>query len=136
MVISNTKTVSHRAIPGWLPARDYRAAMSPRTKAADLDAVSQYLQNQYGYDPGAYGSNHANNYQNKNIKALLRLDWNINDKHKLTLRYNQMTGTNDQGPIITSGPNPRSAANRISSESIAFENANYSLRNTVPSQQS
>lgn len=44
-----------------------------------------------------------------------------------------MTGTNDQGTNNNSGPNPRSSANRISSESIAFENANYSFKNTVRS---
>lgn len=44
-----------------------------RVKAEDLDAVSSYLKSQYGYDPGAY-ENYANNYTNKNIKALLRLE--------------------------------------------------------------
>ena len=117
----------------WLASRPGLSGPNvTRVKAADLDAVSNYLKSQYGYDPGAY-ENYANNYTNKNIKALLRLDWNINDKHKLTLRYNQMTGTNDQGTNNNSGPNPRSAANRISSESISFENANYSFKNTVRS---
>ncbi|WP_118950832.1 TonB-dependent receptor [Taibaiella helva] len=101
-----------------------------RVSAADLDAVSSYLKSNYGYDPGAY-EGYANNYTNKNTKALLRLDWNINDKHKLSIRYNQMNGTNDQGTNNNSGPNPRSSANRISSESISFENANYSFKNTV-----
>ncbi len=117
----------------WLAARPGLSGGNvARTTAADLDAVSSYLKSQYGYDPGAY-ENYANNYQIKNIKALVRLDWNISDKHKLTLRYNQMTGTNDQGTNGNSGPGPRSTANRISSESIAFENANYSFKNIVRS---
>lgn len=103
-----------------------------RVSASDLETVSSFLKNEYGYDPGAY-ENYANNYANKNLKALVRLDWNINDRNKFTIRYNQMTGTSDQGTNASSGPNPRSGPARISSESIAFENANYAFSNTVRS---
>ena len=44
-----------------------------------------------------------------------------------------MQGTSDQGTNATSGPNPRSSTARISSNSIAFENANYSFKNVVTS---
>lgn len=101
-----------------------------RVEASDLEAVSNYLKSNYGYDPGAY-EGYANNYTNKNTKALLRLDWNISDKHKLSLKYNQMNGTSDQGTNGNSGPNPRSGANRISSESISFQNANYTFKNSL-----
>lgn len=116
----------------WLANRGVKGANITRVAASDLDAVSNLLKTKYGYDPGAY-ENYANNYQNKNFKALLRLDWNISDKHKFTLRYNQMTGTSEQGTNNNSGPNQRSSVNRISSESIAFENANYSFKNKVHS---
>lgn len=103
-----------------------------RVRDTDLNAVSNYLKSNYGYDPGRY-EGYADNYVNNNIKGLIRLDWNINDKNTLTLKYNQMQGTSDQGTNASSGPNPRSTAARISSESIAFENANYSFLNKVQS---
>ncbi|GAB3256297.1 carboxypeptidase regulatory-like domain-containing protein [Larkinella harenae] len=103
-----------------------------RTTVADLEAVSAHLKSKYGYDPGAY-ENYANQYANLSTKFLGRLDWNISNKHKLTLRYNQVVGTSDAGTNNNSGPNPRSSANRISSESISFENANYALKNVVRS---
>ena len=103
-----------------------------RTTAVDLDRVSSYLKSKYNYDPGAY-ENYAPTYNNQNYKALARLDWNINDKNTLTARYSFMQGTNDQGTNNNSGPNPRSGNNRISDKSIAFENANYSFKNTVSS---
>ncbi|MNU16959.1 hypothetical protein D3C71_51330 [compost metagenome] len=103
-----------------------------RVKESDLMSVSNYLKSQYGYDPGRY-EGYADNYVNNNIKGLLRLDWNINDKNTLTVKYNQMRGTSDQGTNATSGPNPRSTASRIGSESISFENANYSFLNKVMS---
>ncbi len=115
----------------WLAARPGLSGPNiTRVQASDLETVKNHLINQYNYDPGAY-ENYANQYNNENIKAFLRLDWNINSKNQLSLRYNQMQGTSQQGTNNNSGPNPRSSASRISSESIAFENANYSFSNKV-----
>jgi len=54
--------------------------------AADLDALVTKL-NGYGYDPGSYGDQISSL---KSDKILLRLDWNLSDKHKLMIR-NQYT---------------------------------------------
>ena len=47
--------------------------------------MKNFLINNYGYDPGSY-----NNYNKDqgNLKLLARLDWNISQKHHLSLRYN------------------------------------------------
>lgn len=117
----------------WLAARSGLTGPNvTRVQASDLEAVANYLKTNYNYDPGAY-EGYANNYANKNYKALVRLDWNINPKNKFTLRYNTMEGTSDQGTNASSGPNPRSSSARISQNSIAFENANYSFKNVVSS---
>src|SRR5690606_34327204 len=117
----------------WLAARNgVTGANVTRVLASDLEAVSNYLQTNYSYDPGAY-ENYANTYNNKNNKFLARIDWNINDNNKLNVRFNTMTGKSEQGTNNNSGPNPRSSVNRISSESISFENANYSFKNVVTS---
>lgn len=42
-----------------------------------------------GYDGGGYGER---NVDSRGYKALARLDWNINDAHKATLRYNFAKG--------------------------------------------
>jgi hypothetical protein len=101
-------------------------------RAEDLDAVGNFLRSQYQYEPGRY-ENYANEYKNENTKFLARIDWNISNKHKFTLRYNQVVGTNDEGTNASSGPNPRSSNARISKESMAFENANYAQKNIVRS---
>ena len=54
--------------------------------------ISDKLKNQYGYDPGTYG---AANIQRNSDKFLLRLDYNISDKHRLSLRDNFVTGYAD-----------------------------------------
>ncbi len=116
----------------WLANRGSSGPNIARTTAGDLDAVKNYLINNHNYDPGAY-ENYANKYANEDTKFMGRIDWNISDKHKFTVKYNQVVGTSDFGTNNNSGPNPRSDANRISSESIAFEKANYAQKNIVRS---
>lgn len=103
-----------------------------RTRRSDLEAVKNHLINQWGYDPGRY-EGYANEAEEGSTKFLVRLDWNINDVHKLALRYNQVVGTSMQVANGNSGPYPRSTVNRVSQNSIAFENANYAFKNVVRS---
>lgn len=103
-----------------------------RVKTSDLDAVKSHLQNRWGYDAGAY-EGYADEAQQKGTKFLARFDWNINEQHKFALRYNQLVGTSNQLANNSSGPAPRSNYNRVSENSIAFQNANYSFENTVRS---
>lgn len=103
-----------------------------RTTVADLDAVRNHLVNRWGYDPGAY-EGYADEASQGSTKFLTRLDYNINDRHKLSVRYNQVVGTNDQVANGNSGPYPRSAFSRVSQNSITFQNGNYGFENTVRS---
>ena len=54
--------------------------------------ISDTLKRKYGYDPGTYG---AATIQRNSDKFLLRLDYNISDKHRLSLRDNFVTGHAD-----------------------------------------
>ena len=105
-----------------------------RTTVDDLEAVRSHLINQWGYDPGRY-QGYANEAEEFSTKFLARIDWNISEKHKLSVRYNQVVGTSPQVTNGSSGPYPRtsSAANRVSQNSISFENAAYGFENTVRS---
>ena len=51
---------------------------------ATIQAVADKLQNDFGYDPGTFLS--KNDELNSN-KLIARIDWNINNKHKLTFRH-------------------------------------------------
>lgn len=106
-------------------------ANTSRTLATDLDAVSQYLKNNYNYETGPYEN--LGNFQTKNKKFLGRLDWNINDKHSASIRYNYSKTDDDQLLNGTSAPNPRSASNRWSRNSMSFENSNYANTNELKS---
>ena len=50
-----------------------------------LTQFSQFLQDQYGYNPGTFDNNTRTLESNK---FLMKLDWNINENHKFSVRNN------------------------------------------------
>ncbi len=66
-----------------------------QVQATDLDALKVYLGEQYGYDPGPY-----ENYklQSNSDKGTFKLDWNISDKHKFSIKYNYLASYRDVPP--------------------------------------
>ncbi|MFK7971272.1 MAG: carboxypeptidase regulatory-like domain-containing protein [Bacteroidia bacterium] len=57
---------------------------------ADIENLATFLQNQYGYDAGSFLDN-PKTVQGE--KFLVKFDYNINEKHKLTARYSYTKGT-------------------------------------------
>ena len=125
------------SIPGvdWKPSTNGvsdATQMISRTTEADLELVRNYLINTYHYDPGKYKD--FDPFQNKNYKILARLDWNISQNHKFTIRYNNVVGTSDQQTNANSCPSALTrGSSRIGTQSISFSNAFYGFKNTVRS---
>jgi len=94
-----------------------------RVKTSDLDALATYLKTKFNYDPGAYQDFPLLTTSNK---GLARIDWNINDKHKLSIRGNYMKSKRDVG-ISSSG----AFTSRASSQSMAFQNTTYEINNDI-----
>ncbi|MGN6399627.1 MAG: TonB-dependent receptor [Flavisolibacter sp.] len=100
--------------------------------ASDLDKLSQYLKSKYNYDPGTY---EGYDFATDNTKFVTRLDWNVTDKHRLTLRYNQSETNDDDRVNASSGPNPRFSNSRRGSASggLAFSGSNFKNNTKVKS---
>lgn len=103
-----------------------------RTTAEDLERVSAFVKNQYGYETGPY-EGYGDNFTLQNYKIMARLDWNINNNHKFNLRYSTVNNTDDQTINATSAPNPRSTSSRLSQNSLTYQNSNYGFLNKVNS---
>ena len=98
---------------------------------ADMERVREHVMTTYGYDPGSYTDFPADE---SNVKVLARLDWNINDAHKLAVRYNYTNNIGWNGPNASSmDGGTRSAYSRTSLYSMAFSNSMYSMNNLVHS---
>ena len=102
-----------------------------RTTNKDLEAISNYMANKYGYDTGSWTSFPADE---SNYKLMARLDWNINDRHKVALRYNYTKNNVWNAPNATSmDGGTRMSGARMSQYSMAYANSMYSMKNTVHS---
>src|SRR6056297_2534827 len=64
-------------------------------EAATLESVRNVFSNQYSYDPGGFTS--PIDQSQDNNKALLKLDYNINQNHNLSLRYNYVGAVDEDG---------------------------------------
>ena len=100
-----------------------------RTTLADLQKVSEFVKREYGYDTGSWTDYPADE---SNLKLLARVDWNINDNHKLAVRYNY---TLNRGWNSTNGSSmdggSRSGFSRFSEYGMAYANSMYSMDNIV-----
>lgn len=107
-------------------------------KADSLKRFSDYLRSAYGYETGVYDN--FPNFESKNTKILVRLDWNISQVHKLTAKYSDLSSTNDvamsssiANGAATGGPNTWTSQARLSTNNMSFANSQYSFKDIVKS---
>ncbi len=94
-----------------------------RPTVAQMDLISKYLQDTYGYDPGPY-QGYSNDSPAK--RFLTRIDWNINNNHKLNLRYSYQTSKSPSLPSTSYSPfSSLYTGNRLAMDAIPFKNAGY-----------
>lgn len=122
-------------VVSWRPSEDGQMNLDQsisRTSIADMERVKQHLIANYGYDPGSYSS-YPGDETNK--KLLVRLDWNINETNKLSLRYNyaKNQGWNGTNGNSTDAGYRFNGFNRISQYAMAFSNSMYSQDQVVNS---
>lgn len=100
-----------------------------RVQAATMDEIRRIMKDVYGYETGAY-DNYV--HETNNDKLLVKLNWNISDKHDLSLRWNYLDAKRDLGPnatvlsVFNSGRGPNSS-------SLPFQNSGYAINNELNS---
>jgi len=105
-----------------------------RVLASDLDALSAYLKNNFNYVTGPY---QGYDFKIPSTRFLTRLDYNLNDRNKLSLRFNLLNSSSD---ILISnssslgfgcrrnGPSPCSTL-----DALNFANSNYAILENIRS---
>ncbi|RYU92041.1 TonB-dependent receptor [Mucilaginibacter terrigena] len=80
---------------------------------ATAKAIADYTLQKYKYDVGSYDSQ---DLSRENNKVFGKIDWNISDKHQLTLRYNYIDAFDDNltrsGTLFSFGNNAYKFANK------------------------
>ncbi|WP_076502441.1 TonB-dependent receptor [Belliella pelovolcani] len=96
-----------------------------RVQQSDMDQMRGFLIDNFGYDPGAYEDY---NLPTISDKFLLKLDYNINDNHKLSARFNTLLSSRDRPVARTSLGFGGRNQNLFS---LNFQNSNYLLNDDI-----
>jgi hypothetical protein len=95
-----------------------------RVLASDLDALSAYMKTNFNYVTGAY---QGYNFQVPSTRFLGKLDYNLDERNKLSVRFNMLNSNSDQ---------PESNSNSLGNlgnrdnnlNSMTFANSNYKIK--------
>ncbi|HYS20285.1 MAG TPA: carboxypeptidase regulatory-like domain-containing protein [Gemmatimonadales bacterium] len=99
-----------------------------RVLASDLDALSSYLKNSFQYTTGPY---QGYDFQVPSTRFLARLDYNLNERNKLNVRFNLLNSSTD---VLLSNSGSLGFGNRRSSlNSLNFANSNYGILENIRS---
>lgn len=96
-----------------------------RVKQSDLETLSAYLLSKFNYNTGAF---QGYPFITKSDKAVARIDWNINDKHKLSIRGNMLKSVRDVG---VSSSNTTNGSRGPGSASMTYANSAYEINNNI-----
>jgi len=99
-----------------------------RVKYNDMKTLSDFMRDKFGYETGPWEG-----YSNTNAskKFLIRTDWNINDKNKLTARY---VHHNSSAEINISNSQSAGAGNRTTQfNAMSFQNSGYIIMDNTRS---
>lgn len=90
--------------PNGVPSKDgseYGKNNVKRPTAADMDKMSKFLQDTYGYNPGRYM---GYSLKTPGYKLMARLDWNISQNHKMNVRFSRTHTKDSSGPSTSVSP--------------------------------
>ena len=108
----------------WLPNRGTGSVNESRVAIEDLISVSNALSN-LGYETGRFENF---NYGSESKKGIFKLDWNINNNHRLAVIYNFLDASKEKPAHPTAlgfrGPN---------ATTLQFENSGYEINNNIQS---
>jgi len=99
-----------------------------RVLASDLDSLSSYLSNSFGYATGPY---QGYDFKVPSTRFVARLDYNLSDRSKVSLRYNLLNSSSD---ILESNSSSLGFGSRRTNQySLNFANSNYNILENIRS---
>lgn len=97
--------------------------------AADLNVLSTFLQDKYGYSTGPYeGYKLAQNSD----KITAKLDWNINSKNTFSIKYNYLKSYRDVAPSGSGAPTV-TGGRSLSTNTLPYLASYYRINNNLNS---
>jgi len=99
-----------------------------RVLASDLDQLKTYLSTSFDYDAGPYQG-----YQHETpaTRFLARLDFNVSDRNKLSLRYNLLNSNTDV--LLSNSSSLGFGTRRSNTTGLNYQNSNYIILENIRS---
>ena len=94
--------------------------------AAELNDLRNFITQNLGIDPGGFESFGLRTYSQK---ATVKLDWNISDKHKFSIKYNYLQSYADIAPSNSGAITTRNPGQF----GMPFQSAYYTINNNLNS---
>lgn len=99
-----------------------------RVQASELDALSSYLATNFGYETGPY---QGYDHETPATRFLAKVDYNIDARNKLSLRYTHLDSNTD---VLASNSSSLGFGNRRSNpDALNFRNTNYIIQENIRS---
>jgi hypothetical protein len=99
-----------------------------RVLASDLDALSTYLRTNFDYETGPY---QGYDHETPATRFLGKLDYNVNERNKLSVRYTHLDSNTDV-PASTSS-SLGFGGRRGNTNALNFQNSNYKILENIRS---
>jgi hypothetical protein len=99
-----------------------------RVLASDLDQLSDYLRTNFGYETGGYQNY---DFETPALRFLIRLDYNLDDRNKISLRYNHLDSDTDV--LVSNSSSLGFGSRRSNLTGLNFQNSNYIILENIRS---
>ncbi|MDZ7264888.1 MAG: carboxypeptidase regulatory-like domain-containing protein [candidate division KSB1 bacterium] len=99
-----------------------------RVLASDLDALSNYLATNFGYVTGPY---QGYDHKTPSTRFIAKVDFNVNQRNKLSLRYNHLDSETDV--LVSNSSSLGFGTRRSVTTGLNFQNSNYIIMENIRS---
>lgn len=99
-----------------------------RVLASDLDQLSAFLSNRFSYVTGAY---EGYDFVTPAVRFLVKGDYNVNAKNKVSFRYNHLDSSTDV--LLSNSSSLGFGTRRTNTTGLNFQNSNYKILENIRS---